>query len=69
VSFPNYDALVVESQPAVPGGDVRLALLRRGAEIERDRIVALLECEVWDAPEVAEPYVRHIVELIDGDPK
>lgn len=43
MTFPDYDALVVESQPAVPGGDVRLALLRRGAEIEHDRIVALLD--------------------------
>lgn len=43
MTFPDYDALVVESKPAVPGGDVRLALLRRGAEIEHDRIVALLD--------------------------
>jgi hypothetical protein len=43
MSFPDYDALVVESKPDVPGGEVRLSLLRRGAELERDRIVALLE--------------------------
>ena len=43
MSFPDYDALVVESQPGVPGGEVRLSLLRRGAELERDRIVALLQ--------------------------
>jgi hypothetical protein len=43
VSFPDYEALVVESQPAVPGGEVRLTLLRRGAEIERERILTLLE--------------------------
>jgi hypothetical protein len=34
---------------------------------ERERIVALLEGEVWDAPEVAEPYVRHMIALIRGD--
>ena len=43
MSFPDYDALVVESQPGVPGAEVRLAMLRRGAEIEHDRIVALLD--------------------------
>jgi hypothetical protein len=69
VSFPDYEALVVESRPGVPGGEVRLSLLRRGAEIEHDRIVTLLKTELWDAPEIAEPYVRHIVALIDGDPK
>jgi hypothetical protein len=39
------------------------------AEAERVRIVALLEGEVWDAPEVAEPYVRHIIALIRGEVK
>ena len=43
MSFPDYDALVEESNPSVPGADVRLALLRRGAEIEHDRVVALLD--------------------------
>ena len=42
MSFPDYEALVVESQPPVPGGEVRLALLRRGAEIERERILEVL---------------------------
>jgi hypothetical protein len=37
------------------------------AEAERARIVALLEGEVWDAPEIAESYVRHIVALIKGE--
>jgi hypothetical protein len=39
----DYEALVAESNPDVPGAHVRLALLRRGAELERERIVALLE--------------------------
>ena len=34
---------------------------------ERERIVALLDGEVWDAPEVAEPYVRHMIALIRGE--
>jgi hypothetical protein len=42
MSFSDYDALLEESQPAVPGGDVRLAMLRRGAEIERERILEVL---------------------------
>jgi len=41
VSFPDYEALVVESNPDVPGAHVRLALLRRGAEMERQRILGL----------------------------
>jgi hypothetical protein len=41
MTFPDYDALVIESQPGVPGGEVRLALLRRGAEMERQRILGL----------------------------
>jgi len=39
----DYEALVAESNPSVPGAHVRLALLRRGAEIEHARIVALLD--------------------------
>ena len=46
MSFPDYEALVVESQPGVPGVEVRLALLRRGADLERQRIVSLLEQEM-----------------------
>ena len=38
-------------------------------EAERERIVALLESQKWDAPEVAEPYVRHMIALIRGDAK
>ena len=58
---------VEDSHPSIPGGHVREALLLRGALIERERVVALLESEKWDAPEVAEPYVRHMVALIRGD--
>jgi hypothetical protein len=43
VTFPDYDALVVESKPDIAGDEVRLSLLRRGAELEHDRIVALLD--------------------------
>ena len=58
---------VEDSHPSIPGGHVREALLLRGALIERERILALLDGEVWDAPEVAEPYVRHMVALIRGE--
>ena len=37
-----------------------------GAVRERERILALLESEDWDAPEIADPYVRHITALIKG---
>jgi len=37
------------------------------AEAERERIVALLESEVWDSPEIATPYVQHIIALIKGE--
>ena len=40
-----------------------------GAVRERERIIALLESEVWDAPEIADPYVRHITALIKGESK
>jgi len=39
----DYEALVAESNPDVPGAHVRLALLRRGAEIEQSRVIALFE--------------------------
>lgn len=45
MTFPDYEALVVESKPAIAGADVRLALLRRGAEVERERIVGLLNAD------------------------
>ena len=59
--------LVEASHPSIPGANVREGLLLRGALIERDRIVALLEAEVWDAPELAVPYARHIIALIRGE--
>ena len=59
--------LLDASHPSVPGASVRETLLLRGALIERERVVALLESQKWDAPEVAEPYVRHIVALIRGE--
>lgn len=36
-------------------------------EWERERIIALLESEVWDSPEIATPYVRHIIALIKDE--
>jgi len=39
VSFPDYEALRFESQPAIPGAATRLMLLRRGAGVERERIL------------------------------
>ena len=41
MTFSDYDALVLESKPDIAGAEVRLAMLRRGAEIEHNRIVAL----------------------------
>ena len=34
---------------------------------ERRRIVALLESKVWDSPEIATPYVQHIIALIKDE--
>ena len=42
MSFPDYEALRFESQAMIPGAATRLMLLRRGAGVERERIVALL---------------------------
>ena len=39
MSFPNYDVLFEESNPDIAGSAVRLALLRRGAALERERIL------------------------------
>jgi len=41
--------------------------LVEAAEAERERIVALLESEVWDSPEIANPYVQHIIALIKDE--
>ena len=41
--------------------------IQAGMKAERERVVALLEAEEWDAPEIAEPYVRHMVALIRGE--
>jgi hypothetical protein len=43
VSFPNYEALIIESKPHIAGANVRLRLLRRGAEMERERIIEMLK--------------------------
>jgi hypothetical protein len=45
VSFPDYEALRFESQPMISGAATRLMLLRRGAGVERERILALIEVE------------------------
>ena len=45
MTFPDFEALVVESKPDVPGANVRLALLRRGAQLERARILEFIEEE------------------------
>jgi hypothetical protein len=37
------------------------------ADAERERIVALLESEVWDSPEIATAYVQHIIALIKDE--
>jgi hypothetical protein len=61
VSFPDYEALRFESQPAIPGSATRLMLLRRGAGVERERIVALLN---GDGRFVGAR--RLLIELIEG---
>ncbi len=43
--------------------------MAESAMTERERIIALLETEVWDSPEIAAPYVQHIVALIKGENK
>ena len=43
--------------------------IAESAQAERERIVALLEAEVWDSPELAHPYARHVIALIRGDAK
>ena len=67
MSFPDYEALRFESQPAISGSGTRLMLLRRGAGVERERIVKLLESEMWDDPQLAAPFVTHIVGLIEKE--
>ena len=71
MSFPDYDALVVESQQGVPGGEVRLSLMRRGAELERDRIIALLEAQNADYHRLGYPAkygaIAHAITLINGE--
>ena len=74
-SFPPevWDAAnyVDEKNPLMPG----LAMIeawckawtREGREDERERIIALLESQIWDAPEIATPYVQHIIALIKGE--
>ena len=57
---------VDEDELTITYGTLRKAMAE-SAEAERERIVALLEAEVWDAPEIAEPYVRHIIALIRGE--
>ena len=47
-------------------GTLRKAMAE-AQEAERERIVALLEAEVWDSPELAQPYARHIIALIRGE--
>ena len=47
-------------------GTLRKAMAE-AQDAERERIVALLEAEVWDSPELPQPYVRHIIALIRGE--
>jgi hypothetical protein len=41
--------------------------VEKGVKNEQERIVALLESEVWDSPEIATPYVQHIIALIKDE--
>jgi hypothetical protein len=54
-----------------PSAEIELgvAALELGVLRERKRILALLKAEDWDAPEIATPYVRHIIALIKKDTK
>ena len=54
MSFPDYEALRFESQPTIPGAATRLMLLRRGAGVERERIIGLLEAERNEADDVVD---------------
>ena len=38
---------------------------KAGILSERERIIKLLLKENWDDPEIATPYVRHAIELIE----
>lgn len=57
---------VDEDELTITYGTLRKAMAE-AAEAERERIIALLEGVEWDAPEIAEPYVRHMVALIRGE--
>jgi hypothetical protein len=61
MSFPDYEALRFESQPGIPGDASRLMLLRRGAGVERERIIGLLNV---DGRFVGAR--RLLIELIEG---
>lgn len=39
--------------------------IKAGRAFEREQITAALKAEAWDAPEIAEPYVRALVALIE----
>ncbi len=47
-------------------GSIRQGMAK-AAEAERERVIALLENQEWDAPEIAASYVPHIVALIKGE--
>ena len=70
MSFPNYEALHFESQPMVPGSATRLMLLRRGAGVERERIVALL---VKHGRSLTfgddKTLLSNVIKLIESDPE
>ena len=57
---------VDEDELTITYGTLRKAMVE-SAEAERERIVALLEAVVWDSPELAQPYARHIIALIRGE--
>jgi hypothetical protein len=61
VTFPDYEALRFECQPMIPGASSRLMLLRRGAGVERERIIRLLN---GDGRFVGAR--RLLIELIEG---
>lgn len=55
------------SQRLVPLPKMFQMGVEKGVKNEQERIVALLESEVWDSPEIATPYVQHIIALIKDE--
>jgi hypothetical protein len=73
VSFPDYDVLFEESNPDIAGSAVRLALLRRGAGLEREQILEVLTNwtveGVGDYPDGYRDALAAVIRVINGELK